>query len=135
MDNPEISGVMYQQGELMGYEVRSYLLEKYAHICQYCNGETKDTILEVEHKTSKANGGSNKITNHTNACHTCNDEKRSNNLEDWLKQWKERRHTALTQTRIKCIIKALEGQIVGKSQRYNACVNSYRKKMIHNVKE
>ena len=27
MDNPEISGVEYQQGTLAGYEVREYLLE------------------------------------------------------------------------------------------------------------
>ena len=28
LDNPEISGVEYQQGTLLGYEVREYLLEK-----------------------------------------------------------------------------------------------------------
>lgn len=29
LDNPEISGVAYQQGTLLGYEVREYLLEKW----------------------------------------------------------------------------------------------------------
>jgi len=29
LQNPEISGVEYQQGELFGYEVREYLLEKW----------------------------------------------------------------------------------------------------------
>ena len=29
MENAEISGVEYQQGELQGYEVREYLLEKW----------------------------------------------------------------------------------------------------------
>ena len=29
MTNPDISGVQYQQGELAGYEVREYLLEKF----------------------------------------------------------------------------------------------------------
>jgi len=28
MENPEVSGVVYLQGELHGYEVREYLLEK-----------------------------------------------------------------------------------------------------------
>ncbi len=28
MQNPEITGILYQQGELQGYEVREYLLEK-----------------------------------------------------------------------------------------------------------
>lgn len=29
MQNPEINGIEYQQGELFGYEVREYLLEKF----------------------------------------------------------------------------------------------------------
>jgi len=29
MENPEISGIEYQQGELAGYEIREYLLEKW----------------------------------------------------------------------------------------------------------
>ena len=33
MKNPEISGIEYQQGELQGYEIREYLLEKFHHIC------------------------------------------------------------------------------------------------------
>lgn len=36
MANPEISGVEYQQGELQGYEVREYLLEKWGRKCAYC---------------------------------------------------------------------------------------------------
>ncbi|WP_425484232.1 RRXRR domain-containing protein, partial [Desulfobacter latus] len=36
IQNPEISGVAYQQGELMGYEVREYLLEKWDRTCAYC---------------------------------------------------------------------------------------------------
>jgi RRXRR protein len=36
MQNPEISGVEYQQGTLAGYEVREYLLEKWQRQCAYC---------------------------------------------------------------------------------------------------
>lgn len=32
-ENPEISGVEYQQGTLAGYEVREYLLQKWNHAC------------------------------------------------------------------------------------------------------
>ncbi len=39
MRNPEISGIEYQQGELQGYEIREYLLEKFHRKCVYC-GET-----------------------------------------------------------------------------------------------
>ncbi len=37
LQNPEVSGTEYQQGELAGYEVREYLLEKYDRTCQYCD--------------------------------------------------------------------------------------------------
>ena len=35
--NPEISGVEYQQGTLAGYEVWEYLLEKHNRTCAYCD--------------------------------------------------------------------------------------------------
>jgi len=36
IQNPEISGVEYQKGELFGYDVREYLLEKWGRLCAYC---------------------------------------------------------------------------------------------------
>src|SRR5438045_3159718 len=36
MDQPEITGIEYQQGELFGFEVREYLLEKWGRSCSYC---------------------------------------------------------------------------------------------------
>jgi 5-methylcytosine-specific restriction endonuclease McrA len=77
--NPEISGVEYQQGTLLGYEVREYLLEKWGRECAYC-GE-KETPLEIEHVVAKSNGGSNRITNLTLACHDCNQAKGNDSLE------------------------------------------------------
>ena len=73
MENAEISGVEYQQGELQGYEVREYLLEKWGRKCAYCGA--KDLPLEIEHVTPKTRGGSNRITNLSIACHDCNQEK------------------------------------------------------------
>jgi hypothetical protein len=35
MHNPEVTGVLYQQGELAGWELRAYLLVKYAYCCVY----------------------------------------------------------------------------------------------------
>ena len=73
MENPEIEGVEYQQGTLQGYEVREYLLEKHKRKCAYCGtGEAK---FEVEHIIPKAVGGSNRISNLTLACHSCNTKK------------------------------------------------------------
>ena len=39
MQNPEISGIEYQQGTLQGYEIREYLLEKWCRKCAYCKRE------------------------------------------------------------------------------------------------
>jgi 5-methylcytosine-specific restriction endonuclease McrA len=73
MQNAEISGVEYQQGTLAGYEVREYLLEKWGRRCAYC-GAT-DRPLQVEHIVPQARRGSNRVSNLTMACKTCNDAK------------------------------------------------------------
>lgn len=73
LQNPEISGVAYQQGELAGYEVREYLLEKWRRTCAYC-GKT-DVPLEIEHLTPRSRGGSNRVSNLTLACTPCNQRK------------------------------------------------------------
>ncbi len=60
LDNPDISGVEYQQGTLYQYEVREYLLEKWNRTCAYCGA--KDVPLEVEHIKPKSKGGSNRAS-------------------------------------------------------------------------
>jgi 5-methylcytosine-specific restriction endonuclease McrA len=75
LQNPEISGVEYQQGTLHGYEVREYLLEKWQRRCAYCGA--KDVPLQVEHIVPKARGGSDRVSNLTLACESCNQKKGS----------------------------------------------------------
>ncbi|MBI3910810.1 MAG: HNH endonuclease [Armatimonadetes bacterium] len=75
LQNPEVVGVEYQQGELFGYEVREYLLEKFGHRCAYCDGRSGDPILEVEHIIPKTRGGSDRVSNLTIACQKCNQKK------------------------------------------------------------
>jgi 5-methylcytosine-specific restriction endonuclease McrA len=82
MQNPEITGVEYQRGELAGYDVREYLLEKFGRKCAYCGVE--NTPLQVEHVQPKANGGSNRVSNLTLACHACNQKKATRSIEDFL---------------------------------------------------
>lgn len=89
MENAEISGVEYQQGELHGYEVREYLLEKWGRRCAYCL-ET-DVPLEVEHTHPKARGGSNRVSNLTLACRTCNEEKGKLLLSEWSEHIKAKK--------------------------------------------
>ncbi len=73
IQNPEISGIEYQQGELQGYEVREYLLEKFQRKCAYC--EKMDIPLEIEHVIPSSRGGSDRVSNLTIACHKCNQKK------------------------------------------------------------
>jgi 5-methylcytosine-specific restriction endonuclease McrA len=81
MQDAEISGVEYQQGELTGYEVREYLLEKFKRQCAYC--KAKDVPLEIEHITPRSRGGSNRISNLTLACHDCNRAKGNQTAEEF----------------------------------------------------
>jgi len=82
IQNPEISGVEYQQGELTGYEVREYLLEKWSRTCAYCG--KKDIPLEIEHIIPKSKGGSNRVSNLTLACTECNQKKGNKPVEQFL---------------------------------------------------
>jgi len=77
--NPEISGVEYQQGTLLGYEVREYLLEKWGRECAYCGDQ--DIPLEIEHIVARSHHGSDRIGNLTLACHPCNQAKGNDSLE------------------------------------------------------
>jgi len=82
MENPEISGVEYQQGVLQGYEVREYLLEKWGRECAYCGDD--GVPLQVEHILAKARGGSSRISNLTLACRDCNEEKGTLPIKEFL---------------------------------------------------
>ncbi len=98
MENPEISGVEYQQGTLAGYEVREYLLEKWNRTCAYC--EAKDVPLQVEHIQPRAKGGSNRVSNLTLACEPCNDKKGTQDIRDFLKEQPERLARILAQAKV-----------------------------------
>jgi 5-methylcytosine-specific restriction endonuclease McrA len=82
LENPEISGVEYQQGELLGYEVREYLLNKWDRKCTYCKAE--NVPLQIEHIHPKAKGGSNRISNLCLACEKCNLKKGTQDIEQFL---------------------------------------------------
>ena len=96
MQNPEISGIEYQQGELQGYEVREYLLEKWERKCAYCNKER--IPLQIEHIVPKSKGGSNRVSNLTLACSRCNLSKGTKSLEKFAKP--EVANKILTKTKV-----------------------------------
>lgn len=96
LQNPEISGVEYQQGSLFGYELREYLLEKWGRQCAYC--DAKDVPLQIEHIRPKAQGGSNRASNLTLACPCCNQKKAARSIEEFLAKDKKRLANLLANT-------------------------------------
>ncbi|NEO73694.1 RNA-guided endonuclease IscB [Moorena sp. SIO3H5] len=92
MQDPEINGVEYQQGELAGYEVREYLLEKWGRECAYCGKQ--NIPLQIEHIHPKSKGGSDsakptlreRVSNLCLACEKCNQRKGNRPIEEFLKK-------------------------------------------------
>jgi 5-methylcytosine-specific restriction endonuclease McrA len=81
MQQPEITGVAYQQGELQGYEVKEYLLDKWGRKWTYCG---KTTVpVEVEHIVPKSRGGTDRVSNLTLSCRNCNLKKGDKTAEEF----------------------------------------------------
>lgn len=136
LENPDISGIEYQQGTLFGYEIRQYLLEEYGHNCQYCGGDSNDKRLEIEHKIPVSRGGSNRVDNLIIACRTCNQNKDNLTLEEYLVKLNSLKNKSnLNQIRITKITAILKDGKVNKGLRYSAWVNSYKDKLIKEVKK
>ncbi len=97
METPEIAGLEYQQGTLVGYETREYLLEKWQRTCAYCGKQ--GIPLQVEHIVPRAKGGSDRISNLTLACQKCNENKGNQDVQEFLKQQPERLARILVQAK------------------------------------
>jgi 5-methylcytosine-specific restriction endonuclease McrA len=82
--HPEIDGVEYTQGTLLGYETREYLLEKWGRRCVYC--DRQNIPLQIDHIIPKSKGGSNRIDNLTLACSSCNLKKGNLPVEAFSKK-------------------------------------------------
>jgi 5-methylcytosine-specific restriction endonuclease McrA len=83
MENAEIRGVEYQQGELAGYELKEYLLLKWGHDCAYRSKGGCDQYLEIEHIVPASRGGSDRVSNLTIACRKHNQEKANLTAEEF----------------------------------------------------
>lgn len=81
LQNPEITGVAYQRGELAGWELRNYLLVKYGYQCAYC--QKTGVPFELDHQIPRSRGGSNRASNLVLACHECNQAKGNQNATEF----------------------------------------------------
>ncbi|BCX88367.1 hypothetical protein MIN45_P0736 [Methylomarinovum tepidoasis] len=97
LQNPEISGTEYQQGERFGYEVREYLLEKWGRQCAYCGAE--NVPLEIDHIHPRSRGGSDRVGNLTLACRDCNQAKGNRDVKEFLSGQPDRLAQILAQAK------------------------------------
>jgi 5-methylcytosine-specific restriction endonuclease McrA len=97
LDNPDITSVEYQQGELQGYEIREYLLDKWGRACAYC--QKKELPLQVEHIVPRAKGGTNRISNLCLACEKCNRAKGTQDIQEFLKRKPEVLNSIMAQAK------------------------------------
>lgn len=62
--------------------VRFEVFKRDSFACQYCGAKSPDAVLEVDHITPVANGGTNDILNLVTACRSCNSGKSDRSLSD-----------------------------------------------------
>ncbi|QBD77924.1 HNH endonuclease [Ktedonosporobacter rubrisoli] len=71
IQHPEIEGPGYQHGPQQGFwNVREYVLWRDGHQCQWCQGRSKDAVLNVHHIESRKTGG-DRPENLITVCKTC----------------------------------------------------------------
>ena len=71
--NPDMEGKAYQQGPQLGFwNVREYVLFRDHHSCQWCQGTSKEKVLNVHHIESRQTGG-DRPDNLITLCETCHD--------------------------------------------------------------
>jgi 5-methylcytosine-specific restriction endonuclease McrA len=119
LENPEISGIEYQQGTLLGYSVREYLINKWNRQCTYCKAE--NVPLQIEHIVPRAKGGSNRISNLCLACEPCNLKKGTQDIAQFLSKKPK-------------LLKQIQSQ-AKRSLKDAAAVNSTRWALFNRLKE
>ena len=83
MQDAEVSGREYQQGELAGWQMRSYVFHRDGARCAYC-GNARTDRYELDHIVPRSRGGSNRVSNLVVSCHDCNVRKGSKSVEEFL---------------------------------------------------
>lgn len=95
INNPEVNGVEYQQGEKQGFwNLREYVLHRDNHKCQNpdCKNKEASPILQVHHIVFRDEGGTDSAKNLItlcNKCHTPENHKKGKLLYNWMLEGKK----------------------------------------------
>ena len=81
MMNPNINGIEYQRGTLLGWQIRAYVLDRDRDRCAYCRHSR--VRLELDHVRPRA-AGSNRVDNFVTCCRKCNLQKSNRPIEEFL---------------------------------------------------
>lgn len=83
IENPEISGTVYQQGDMLGYQnIRSFLMFREKGLCQLCGKPfTKGNSAHVHHCRQRSDSGSNSVKNLALLHEKCHKELHRKNLK------------------------------------------------------
>lgn len=107
INNPEIFGEKYQQGEQLGFwNTREYVLFRDNHECQCCHGKSKDNILNVHHIESRKTGG-NAPNNLITLCETCHKDYHKGKIKLDLKRGKSYRDATFMASMRKALLNRL----------------------------
>jgi len=86
IENPEISGIGYQQGNLYDYQnMRSYLMSREHGKCQFCGNDFKGQSSHIHHIKPRSKGGNDRSNNLVLLHETCHKEIHDQHLEKKLK--------------------------------------------------
>lgn len=89
INQPDIEGTGYQQGDMYGYEnQKQYLLAREHATCQFCK-KKKDDAWHVHHIIPKANGGTNAAHNLALLHKRCHEYIHANDKLDFVKKPKQ----------------------------------------------
>ena len=83
MENQEVTGREYQQGELAGWQLRSYVFHRDGAKCVYC-GNARAERYELDHIVPRSRGGANRVSNLVVSCHDCSTAKDNMLVEEFL---------------------------------------------------
>ena len=83
MEDSETTGKEYQQGDLAGWQLRSYVFHRDGRKCAYC-GNARAERYELDHVMPKSRGGTDRVSNLVVSCQDCNIAKGNLSVKEFL---------------------------------------------------
>jgi len=82
LQNSNISGAEYQQGQLVGFQTREYVLYRDQHACVYC--DATGVVLNLDHVIARSRGVSDRVSNLAAVGIPCNPVKAGMPVEEFV---------------------------------------------------